>query len=201
MATKIGIISGSVRKNSLGTKIFNYMRSIMPDTAEVTYEWINLADFNLPMYGLEQMPLGGEACDLNAEQERWIGALERQDGLAVLAPEYDHAIPGSLKNAIDYIGTQVDHKPLLIITYSHSSDGGMLAAESMVEIFQMLRMMVLPKPVLLRSAHENFDENGSFIEDAPSSEHFKLKLARGFDELVFYSKLMAENPYTPTISK
>lgn len=201
MATKVGIISGSVRKNSLGTKIFDYLRSVMPNTNDVTFEWINLADFNLPMFGLDQMPLGGEACDLDVEQERWIETIERQDGLAIISPEYDHAIPGSLKNAIDYIGTQVDHKPLQIITYSHSADGGMMAAESMVEIFQMLRMMVLPKPVLLRKAHEYFDDEGNFIVAAPGAEYFSKKLEAGFDELVFYSRLLAQNPYTPKIAK
>lgn len=71
----------------------------------------------------------------------------------------------------------------------------MLAAESFVEILQMLKMMVLPTPVLLWNATDNFKADGTLIADATNSDHFKQRLDEAFNEIGFYTKLLKDHPF------
>lgn len=200
MTTKIGVILGTPRRNSLGAKLLNYLQGTHPDTADVTYTWMPLRDYPLPFYDHQETPLATPIHDLDTAEKRWLDCLAAQDGYIILSPEYDHAIPGILKNALDFVGGEVDHKPVQIVTYSQYSDGGVLAAESMVEILQMLKMLVLPTPVLLWNATQNFTTDGTLIPTAPNSAHFAQRLQAVFDEVTYYSHLLQVHPYHPAQS-
>lgn len=194
MTVKIGVILGSTRTHSLGEKLFKYLQRAMPTTG-VDFTWIDLKDYPLPLYDHAETPLSEPIQNLAAVEKRWLDVLHQQDGYVILSPEYDHAIPGSLKNALDFVGPETDHKPVQIVTYSKYSDGGMLAAASFVEILQMLKMMVLPTPVLLWNAEPNFTADGDLVATAPNSDHFAERLAAAFNELVHYASLMKDHPF------
>lgn len=195
MSVKIGVILGTVRKPALGEKIFKYLRMANSDTSEVEFSWIDLKDFPLPLYDHQETPLEDQIQDLNKNESAWLKAIEEVDGYVILTPEYDHAITGALKNALDFIGQEVARKPVQIISYSHFSDGGMLAAQSLVPILQMLNMIVLPTPALIWNADPNFTEDGQLVKKAENSDHFEKRLAEVFHEIIFYTTILKENPY------
>ncbi|WP_125770768.1 NADPH-dependent FMN reductase [Companilactobacillus furfuricola] len=195
MTKKIGIILGSTRTKSLGENIFNYLRNVNPDTDEMKYSWINLKDYPLPLYDHIETPLETPIHDLNEQENNWLKALDAQDGYIILTPEYNHGITGALKNALDFVGLQVERKPVSVIAYSHFSDGGILAAESIVPILQMLNMMVLPKPALLWNADPNFTTAGELNKTAENSDHFEKRLAEIFREIDHYTAVLKNNPY------
>lgn len=194
MKTKIGIILGTTRTNSLGARIFKYLQATLSAT-DVELTFIDLHDYPLPFYDHEETPLSQPIQHLNSVEQQWLDVLAAQAGYLILSPEYDHAITGSLKNALDFVGPEVDHKPVQIVTYSHYTDGGMLAASSLVGILQMLKMMVLPTPVLLWEADQDFDANGQLLPTAPNRDHFAPRLQAAFAELVHYAGLMQEHPW------
>lgn len=196
MTTRIGIILGTPRQPSLGSHLFHYLQRTFPNTDKVTFTWLALRDYPLPFYDHEETPLETPIHDLSTPEQAWLDQLAAQDGYIIISPEYDHAIPGILKNALDFVGPEVDHKPVQIITYSHYSDGGMLAAESMVEILQILKMIVLPTPVLLWNADDNFTDQGTLLEDATNSAHFAQRLQEAFADIAFYSQLLKAHPYS-----
>jgi len=129
MNLKIGIILGTTRSNSLGSKIFKYLQQNVQSNADVEYTWIDLRDYPLPLYDHIETPLENKIHDLNTAEQNWLNIIQQQDGYLVLTPEYDHAITGALKNALDFIGPEVARKPIETIAYSHFSDGGILAAQ------------------------------------------------------------------------
>lgn len=196
MSVKIGVILGSTRTKSLGEKLFKYLQQAMP-TAGVDFTWIDLKDYPLPFYDHAETPLSETIQDLTPVESQWLEVLKQQDGYVILSPEYDHAITGSLKNALDFVGPETDHKPVQVVTYSKYSDGGMLAAASIVGILQMLKMMVLPSPVLLWDAEANFTVEGQLVTTAPNSAHFAKRLAAAFAELIHYATIMKDHPYQP----
>lgn len=191
---KIAVILGSVR-SKLGESILKYLQSRFLDNQEVTYDWIRLEDFPLEPYHHDETPLSNPISHLTSGEQKWLDRLKNNDGYVILTPEYDHAIPGVLKNALDYVGPEVDHKPVQIVSYSYYSDGGMLAAESFVEILQMLKMIVLPTPVLLWNANDNFTEDGKLITTADNSDHFEQRLKEAFHEITFYTQLLHDHPF------
>lgn len=194
MTVKIGVILGTTRTHSLGERLFQYLQRAL-STTDVTYTWIDLRDYPLPLYDHAETPLSAPIQQLAAPEKRWLDVLAKQDGYMILSPEYDHAIPGSLKNALDFVGPEVAAKPVQIVTYSKYSDGGMLAAASFVGILQMLKMLVLPTPVLLWNAEPNFTADGELVPAAANSDHFAQRLAVAADELRHYAQLTKDHPY------
>lgn len=193
--TNIALILGTTRSSSLGVQIFSYLKHQFPNTADVTYTWLDLRDYPLPFYDHPETPLDRPISQPTATEKAWLDQLAAQDGYVILSPEYDHAIPGGLKNALDLVGAQVDHKPVQVVTYSHYSDGGMLAAASVVPILQMLKMFVLPTPVLLWNADQNFTAEGTLRPDVANSAHFAHRLRAALAEVTFYSRLLKAHPY------
>lgn len=191
---KIGVILGSVR-SKLGDSIFSYLKSQFPNESNVVFDWIKIDDYPLEAYHHDETPLSETITDLKPNEQRWLNQLSSDDGYVFLTPEYDHAIPGALKNALDYVGGEVKRKPVQIISYSYYSNGGMLAAESFVEILQMLQMIVLPTPVLLWNASDTFTPDGQLIADAANRDHFEQRLKEAFHEISFYTKLLADHPF------
>lgn len=54
----------------------------------------------------------------------FIAQIEAADGLIISSPEYVHAIPGGLKNAIDWLvsGDAIIDKPIAIMHASHRGE-------------------------------------------------------------------------------
>ncbi|GEA99644.1 hypothetical protein LBR02_22090 [Levilactobacillus brevis] len=67
----------------------------------------------------------------------------------------------------------------------------------MVEILQILKMIVLPTPVLLWNADDNFTDQGTLLADATNSAHFAQRLQEAFADIEFYSQLLKAHPYSP----
>lgn len=197
MTLNIGIILGTVRTPSLGGRLFKYLKNTYVDTDEVHYTWIDLLDYPLPLYNHPETPLSQPRSVMAPVEQAWLDTLAAQDGYIIISPEYDHAMTGALKNALDFVGPEVRNKPVQIVTYSFYSDGGMLAAESMVNVLRMLKMMVLHTPVLLWSCDDNFTDAGELDKHIANSDHFERRLAEAFHDIEFYARVLKDNPYQP----
>jgi chromate reductase len=105
-------ICGSLRTTSSNRSALQAAASVAPEGMQVTiYEGlVGLPHFN-PDLDRELLPLA--AADL---RER----VARCDGLLISSPEYAHGIPGSLKNALDWLvgSTELAGKPAAIINTS-----------------------------------------------------------------------------------
>ena len=69
---------------------------------------------------------------LPAAVERFRRQIAAADGLVIASPEYNHGMPGVLKNALDWAsrphnGSPLKNKPVLIVTSSPASTGGVRA--------------------------------------------------------------------------
>lgn len=69
--------------------------------------------------------------------------LAQADGVVISTPEYAHGVPGSLKNALDWIVSsgELRGKPVLLI--NASPGGGERAQASLVETLQVMEARVL----------------------------------------------------------
>lgn len=193
--TQIAIILGSTRKVAAGQFIFDYLKQHAPKMGNIDYQWLDLKKYQLPFYNHSETPLAQPLTDLTTNEKNWLNALKQADGYLILTPEYDHALPGELKNALDYVGPEVARKPVQILSYTSYSDGGVLAAESLVPILQMLKTLVLPNPILISQVNDNFAADGRLLATAPSGDYYAQRLTNGIKELIFYSQLLKTHPF------
>ena len=108
---RILAISGSLRRISSNTTLLRAIGVLAPEGVEVTL-YDSLAD--LPAFNPDLE--GAEPSSVLA----FRGQLKSADGVFISSPEYAHGVPGSLKNALDWIvgsGELVD-KPVAILNAS-----------------------------------------------------------------------------------
>jgi chromate reductase len=132
-------ISGSLRKQAFSKAILSALEAAT--ASEAQFEYADIGDlplFNQDLY-LEPLPASV------ARLRRQIAAA---DGLVIASPEYNHGIPGVLKNALDWAsrphnGSPLRNKPVLIVTSSPASTGGVRAQYQIRETL----VSVLARPV------------------------------------------------------
>jgi chromate reductase len=131
---------------------------------------------------LEEIPFYNEDLDRSPELPA-IAALKRavgeSDGVLIATPEYNHGIPGVLKNALDWASRPAfqscfKNKPVSIISSSLAFTGGVRAQYQLREtLIAMQAHLVISPEVVIGGVHTKFsnseynDETGlSFIMDS-----------------------------------
>lgn len=154
--TKVGIVVGSLRKESFARKWANNMVELFPEEYEVEFLEIG----NLPLYNEEY------DTDSPAEYTAFREAVARQDAILFATPEYNRSISGSLKNALDVAsrpwGESVwNGKPALIVSHSISNISGFGANHHLRQMLTFLNMpMVLQPEVYLANSQDLIGEDG-----------------------------------------
>lgn len=98
------LISGSLRRDSLNTQLLQAITGLADNTLK--FDWYqSLAD--LPMYNQDQ-----DHDKPHPEVTKLKNAIAHADGLIIASPEYNHGIPGVLKNAIDWASRPHGKSPL-----------------------------------------------------------------------------------------
>ena len=167
MSKVIGIIAGSLRKESWTKKIANAILLMAPQDFE--FRLISLND--LPMYN-QDFDDEGLVPEAYVTFRNEIRAL---DGVIFITPEYNRSVPGVLKNALD-VGSRPhgnsawNGKPAAIFSNSPGILSGFGANHHLRQSLVFLNMPAMQQPeVYLSKVHELFDEKGS-MKDGSTKE-------------------------------
>ena len=100
--------------------------------------------------------------------------IRAADALLIVTPEYNHSIPGVLKNAIDWASRPPEqpfnHKPIAIMGASPGKLGTVRAQGHLRACFVFLNALVMTQPeVLIGNAAQMFDDQGR-LTDQPTRE-------------------------------
>ena len=141
---KIVAISGSLRAGSSNAALLRAAAELAP---------IDICDAlgELPHFNPD---LDGD--DPPASVRAFRQLLESADGIIISSPEYAHGVPGSLKNALDWLvsdGTLVG-KPVLIITTAPTF--GEFAHAQLVETLTTMNWNVLKDASLLVRKNDDY---------------------------------------------
>jgi len=156
------VIAGSLRKESFSLKIANALAKLAPPTLKpdvVTPHGISF--FN---QDLEASP----PADWVAFRER----IQKSAGVIFVTPEYNRAIPGVLKNAIDvasrpYGKSSFLGKPTGIISNSPGPLGGVNAAKSLQNILPGISGPIMGQPeTYLTMVGDAFDDKGNLTKES-----------------------------------
>lgn len=156
-------ISGSLRSGSYNTMLLNNLQQWLPDG--VVLETLSFSQ--LPVYnGDDDIPVKPER---PAAVVAFRQALANADGLVIVSPEYNHSIPGGLKNAIDWASRGKDSpivgKPVALMGVS---DGAMATSRmqvAMLPVFMGLNMVRVGPEVLVAKGQDKFDAAGKFMDE------------------------------------
>ena len=164
MATPYPIVAlvGSLRKESFTLKIANAMAKLAPASLKLDVTTLNgLSFFN---QDLEANP----PADWLALREK----IQASNGVIIATPEYNRAIPGVLKNAIDvasrpYGKSSFLGKPIGIVSNSPGPLGGVSAAKTLQNIMPGISGPILGQPeIYLNAVGDAFDDRGECSKDS-----------------------------------
>lgn len=162
MANKtIGVIVGSLRKESFNKKIGDFLIENAPE------------GYTLEPIAIGHLPLYNQDFDEEGSPESYQPFREKiksLSGVIFLTPEYNRSVPGVLKNAIDvasrpYGQNSWDNKPALVISSSISNISGFGANHHLRQSLVFLNVPTLQQPeVYIANVQSLFDENGTLVK-------------------------------------
>ena len=175
---KIAIILGSTRPNRIGEPVARWVYDIAARRTDAHYDLIDLKDQNLPLLDEPVPPSLGQYSQPHTKA--WAAKIAQYDGFVIVTAEYNHGIPGALKNAIDYLFKEWNNKAAGIVSYG--SAYGARSAEALRLVMGEIMMGDVRQQVLL-SLFADF-ENYSKFKPAP---HHENSVNTMLDQVVVWS--------------
>jgi NAD(P)H-dependent FMN reductase len=188
---KLAVILGTVREARHSDKVAKWAVSHASKLDGVEVELIDLKDYPMPFFDEAISPRYNPERKAVPAVQKWLNKIAEFDAYLFVTPEYNHSIPGVLKNALDYIDFQLKQKPSAII--SHGSVGGARAAEQLKLILVEVLSPVIPPAVpLTMRVGDNFDENGTLSEEVANQPYGpQMALGGMLAELKWYSDALS----------
>jgi NAD(P)H-dependent FMN reductase len=154
---RIVAISGSLRSGSSNGAVLRAAGSVAPPGMELSfYEGLG----GLPHFNPD---LDYEGAEPPAPVKELRSQLRAADAVLISSPEYAHGVPGSLKNALDWIVSsgEISGKPIVLINVSAIAH---LAQESLAETLTVMEGKVTS--LLIPLARNRIDPQGHVSDPA-----------------------------------
>lgn len=157
---KIGIIVGSLRKESFSKKIAENALTYYKGKAEAKI--IEIGD--LPLYNEDYLE------NLPASYVRFVEEVENIENFLFIVPEYNRTMTPAMKNAIDiasrpFKDNRWNGKKVLLVGHSIGKLGAYGAVNDVRKVLSFLGAKVLNHPeVYLGPTSELFNEDGIFVD-------------------------------------
>jgi NAD(P)H-dependent FMN reductase len=184
--SKLQIIIGSTRPNRAADKVAPWVidRAMSHEAFDV--EVLDLRDWPLPIF-TETLETIGDFNDPTYSDpavKRWNQKIKEADAYLVITPEYNHSVPGVLKNAIDnvWLSFAFRNKPIVAVGYSGGIAGGVRAIEHLAQIAIEAELVPIRTAVVIPRVGEAFDGSG-----LPINPVTDISLEVALDDLAWWS--------------
>ncbi|MET0417575.1 MAG: NAD(P)H-dependent oxidoreductase [Actinoplanes sp.] len=187
---RIAVILGSTRPGRRGATVAEWVRQAANrhkgiESGAAGVEVVDLADFGLPLLDEPVPAIFGEYS--HAHTQRWAATIGSYDGFIFVTPEYNHAVPAALKNAIDFLFAEWNNKAAGFVSYG--VHGGTRAVEQLRLAMAELGVADVRSQVALsvftdfQSAEQDITDPGVCV---PAGHH-ESTLHELLDELIAWS--------------
>ncbi len=168
-APKILAIPGSLRKGSLNRMLLKVaVAELQKLGAEV--ELADLKELALPVYDGDIEDTTGQPEGGKVLRDK----LARAEGVLFVTPEYNHGIPGGLKNALDWAsrppGQAFKNKVGALMGASPGAFGAVRSLTAVRQTLTALGMWLVPSQVMVSFANKAFTDSGELKEPRTQEE-------------------------------
>jgi chromate reductase len=158
---QIAVVVGSLRRESYNRQLAKAVETLAPQ--EFSFNYLKIDD--LPLYNQDDDSHQAEPVLRLKEQ------IKAAQGLLFVTPEYNRALPGVLKNAIDHASRPYGQnawsgKAAGVIGASIGAIGTAIAQQQLRTVLAYLDVDTMGQPEVYIQAGEGFfDPNGGFARD------------------------------------
>jgi NAD(P)H-dependent FMN reductase len=161
---KIAIILGSTRPGRNGEAVSQWVYEIAKKRNDANFELLDIKDYNLPLLDEPIPPSMGQYS--KEHTKTWALKIDSFDAYVFVTAEYNHGIPGALKNAIDFLNKEWSNKVAGFVSYGGA--GGVRSVEQLRLVMAELKVATVRAQVTL-SLFTDF-ENFTKFKPAPFQE-------------------------------
>lgn len=176
---KVALIIASVRNNRFGEQPATWVVEKIKQRHDVELDVIDLKEVNLPHF--HDDPTTSDVID------KWNERLQDVDGYIFVTPEYNHAIPASLKDALDHAYDPWNYRPMVAVSYGFDA-GGARAVEQLRDVAAELRMFGLRDAIHIVNYPKFLDDKGTFQPSQGMDKTADTML----DELIFWANALKQ---------
>jgi len=155
--------AGSLRRGSYNRALLRAAIEVAPPQLRIEVRELDA----VPLYNADV-----EAAGVPPGVEELRAAVRQADALLIATPEYNHGVPGVLKNAIDWLSrppsaSALNGKVAAIMGASPGMTGTARSQSQLRQAFVFTNTYALLQPeVLVARAHEKFDAGGRLVDQA-----------------------------------
>ncbi|MBB2915441.1 NAD(P)H-dependent FMN reductase [Streptosporangium becharense] len=138
------IVVASTRPGRVGLPVGEWMLDEAVEHKGFEPELVDLAEVGLPLLDEPNHPR------LRRYEHRhtkdWSARVDRADAFVFVIPEYNHGFNAAIKNALDYLYQEWQHKPVGFVSYGGVA-GGTRALQMLKPVVAALKMVPLVEAV------------------------------------------------------
>jgi NAD(P)H-dependent FMN reductase len=132
------IIIGSTRPGRAGAAIAQWFAARAKDHGGFDVTVVDLAEVDLPLLDEPNHPRLRQYTRQHTKD--WSAIIDAADAFVFVTPEYNYGYPAALKNAIDYLHHEWQHKPVGFVSYGGVA-AGTRAVQQLKQVVTTLRML------------------------------------------------------------
>jgi NAD(P)H-dependent FMN reductase len=186
---KLQIIVGSTREGRQADPVLRWLLPVAQAHGAFEVEVLDLRDWPLPFFQETMATLGDFRNPTYSSPivKKWNAKIAEGDAFLFITAEYNHSVPGVLKNAIDnvFVSFAFRHKPAAMVGYSGGLGAGARAVEHLAQIAFEAEMHALRNTVIIGMVQEAFDKNG-----VPTRPALDINLKFLLDDLAWWGDML-----------
>ena len=184
--SKLLVIIGSTRPTRAADLVVPWLAKRVTEHEAFDAEIVDLRDWPLPIFA-EHLGTIGDFNDPTYSEplvKAWNNKIKSADAFIIVTPEYNHSVPGGLKNAIDsvFVSFGFRNKPVAFVSYGGGQAGGVRAIEHLAHIFIETESTPLRNSVVIPFVSEAFDG-----DDQPKNPATDIAADVMLDDLAWWS--------------
>lgn len=161
---RLQIIVGSTREGRLADPVLRWLGPAAKAHKDFEVEILDLRGWPLPFFQENMATIGdfNNPTYSDPHVKAWNDKIKQADAFLIVTPEYNHSLPGVLKNAIDtvFLSYGFRHKPVAFVSYSAGVAAGVRAVEHLNQIMLEAEAVPVRTQTLIPLAATAFDAEG-----------------------------------------
>jgi NAD(P)H-dependent FMN reductase len=178
---KIGIIVGTTRPGRKAPAVAEWLLEHARERKQARFEIVDIESYDLPL--LDEPVPPSQNKYTKDHTKRWSEKIAGLDGFIFIVPEYNHSMPGALKNAVDFLYHEWTNKAAGFVSYG--ATGGVRGVEHMRGILGEVQIADVRAHVTL-SLFTDF-ENFTTFKPSPSAT---MHLPALLDQLIAWGEAL-----------
>jgi NAD(P)H-dependent FMN reductase len=186
---KLQVIVGSTRPTRSADKVVPWVLARAQEQGDFEIETLDLRDWPLPFFQEHMGSIGDMADPTYSEPivRDWNRKIAEGDAYLIVTGEYNHSVPGQLKNAIDsvFVSYAFRNKPIGFVGYSVGIAAGTRAVEHLALIVIEAEAVPLRNTVLIPFVGQAFNDDGE-----PNQPATDIALSITLEDLAWYANAL-----------